>query len=215
MLTKLRFKELFEDNGIVKDREIRMLIENIEIALESNDNKNWLLDRKDWLIDLSQCLHHYVNDVERDISKRKEDKSAYGLSDRNEWLSWVEAASNFKNKLNDLRLHTEEIKVLVISKLKQINKAIQSEAYLSREANKNIPRRFAIQVTLNKGNYYENIIIYSDITKISDIDIALKYIDLYQTKSEGVKSVVNYRVFVTSKDFHLENSKMIEASSLL
>ena len=62
---------------------------------------------------------------------------------------------------------------------------------------------------------YENIIIYSDITKISDIDIALKYIDLYQTKSEGLKSVVNYRVFVTSKDFHLENSKMIEASSLL
>ena len=68
---------------------------------------------------------------------------------------------------------------------------------------------------VNKGNDYENIIIYSDITKISDIDIALKYIDLYQTKSEGLKSVVNYRVFVTSKDFHLENSKMIEASSLL
>lgn len=215
MLSKKQFKELYEDDGIVKDKELRVLFKQIEVALEDNENKDWLSDRKEWLSDLSLCLLHYVNDVERDIHEKKLDKFLYGLAVRNDWLNWVESASNFKNILNDLRLHSEEIKVLVVMKLKQVNKAVKFEEHFAREAKKNIPKRYVIHASLNNGNQYENIIIYSDKNKIIDAEIALKYIDFYQSQRGLNQSVVNYRAFVASKEFYLTNSKMIEASSLI
>ena len=215
MLTKQKFKELYEKNGIVKDKELRVLFENIETALDDNENQTWLSERKEWLNDLSLCLLHYVNDVERDIYQKKQDKALYKLEVRSNWLTWVESASNFKSILNDLRLHSEEIKVLVSMKLKQVSKAVKSLEHFAREAKKNETKRYVIHASLNNGNQYENVIIYSDQIKIIDIETALKYIDLYQSKSSLNQSLVNYRAFVTTKDFYLTNSKMIEVSLLL
>jgi hypothetical protein len=215
MLTKLKFKETFEDDGIVNVSKVTQLFRDIEEWLEDNNNRDWLVERKEWLIEMSQCLQHYVNDVERNISERKENKQDFGLSDRDDWISWVKGASNFKNILNDLRLHSEEIKVLVIQKLKKVNKAIKSEEYLTKESRKNVPKRYVIQITFHNEKGYENIAIYSDVEKITDTESALSFIDLYQNQCNEYQSVVNYRAFITTKNFQLNNTRMVEASSIL
>lgn len=213
MLTRDEFKNKYEVDGKIQTTIIRALFQDIEDSLATNNNIEWLADRDSWLKDFGDCLLHYTNEIQRNITNRKNNKVKFGFDDRQKWIVWVEKTNDFKEVLNDLRLNSIEVQKIVNSKLKSLRKKSQLKATVAAEKNKNKPIRYAIHVVFHNGSGYENILLYSDVLKITTQDLASQYIDEYQTRSQKHLVMVNYRAFQVSSDFSLKNSKMVNIAS--
>lgn len=214
MLTKHTFKEQYEIDGKIQTNLLRKQFDNIDKTLSVNNNLEWLDTQNEFLKNLSQVLLCYVNDVERSINDKKHNKVKYEMTDMKVWIPWVEKTNSFKNALNDIRRNADEIHKLVNKKLKAVKqKNHVKDAAKNSEVN-NKPKRFIIHAVFHDGKQYLNIILYSDIIKITTQDLALYYLDLYQSEQDLNIVLVNYRAMPVSLEFKLKNTSMIDVETL-
>lgn len=214
MITKHSFKKEYEIDGKIQTDLLRRQFEEIDKALSTNSNIDWLDTQNEFLKNLSQVLLGYVNDVERSINDKKHNKQKYNMTDVDVWVAWVGKTNNFKMALNDLRRNTDEIQILVNKKLKSIKQTNHVIDSAKNTQINNKPKRFIIHAVFHSGNAYKNIILFSDIIKITTQDLALHYLDLYQSSLDEQLVLVNYRAMPVAKDFKIENTKMVNVETL-